>query len=81
MRASFDVVRFAEADGLLHDEGVAGVEAAGDIGVVDKRDEVFIGAAGEVAVGFAEVDVDLDGDSNGWHCEVIVDSCWAGCLR
>ena len=35
-----------------------GVEAAGDVGVVDEGEELLVGAAGPVAVGFAEVDVD-----------------------
>lgn len=34
MGADFDVVAFAGADGLLHDEGVAGVEAACYLGLI-----------------------------------------------
>ena len=30
-----------------------GVEAAGDVGVVDEGEELLVGAAGPVAVGFA----------------------------
>lgn len=34
------------------------METAGDVGMVDKREELFVRPAGPVAVGFAEVDVD-----------------------
>lgn len=35
MRANFDTVLFALAHGVLHDDRVACVTAAGDVGVVD----------------------------------------------
>ena len=51
MSSHGDVVGFARLHGLAHDEWVAGVEAAGDICMVDQRDQVFVGAAFIVAVG------------------------------
>lgn len=76
MSADFDVVLFAEADGFVHDEGVAGVEAAGDVGDVDEGEEGGVGAAFEVAEAFAEVDVEegfvLDGTHGGVFADLIV---------
>lgn len=46
MGADEDVTGFAGADGGGHDDGVAGVEAAGDVGDVDEREEVIVGALG-----------------------------------
>lgn len=40
--ADEDGVRDAGADGGGHDEGVAGVEAAGDVGDVDQGEEFFV---------------------------------------
>ena len=42
MCADSDVMRFAAADGGLHDEWVARVEAAGNVGLGDVREEFFV---------------------------------------
>ena len=42
MRANSDIMGFAEADDGLHDEWVAGVEAAGNIGLGDVGEEFFV---------------------------------------
>ena len=43
-------MRFAVANGLLHDQGIASVETAGDIGDIDQWEELEIWSAGTVAV-------------------------------
>lgn len=49
-------------------ESVRSVEAAGDVGMVDEREEFFVGAAGPVTVGFAQVDIDEGFVLDGGHC-------------
>lgn len=41
---------FAVADGVHHDQGVATVEATGDIGDIDHGEELEVGPEGPVAV-------------------------------
>lgn len=43
--ADGDVVAFAGAHGFLHDERVTGVEATGDVGVINHGDEFVVWAA------------------------------------
>lgn len=50
-----DVVGFAVADGVHHDQGVAAVEAAGDVGDIDHGEELEVGSEGPVAVLFTIV--------------------------
>ena len=45
-----------------------GMEAAGDVGIVDEREKLFVRAAGPVVVSFAEVDVDESFVLDGGHC-------------
>ena len=47
--------------------GIAEMEPAGDIDDVDEREEVFIWAVIQIAVAFAEVDVNEGFVSDGWH--------------
>jgi hypothetical protein len=42
MSADFDVVLLAFGDRVHHDQRVAGVEAAGDVGVVDQFDQFVV---------------------------------------
>jgi hypothetical protein len=42
--------------------------AAGDIGIVYERNEFVVWTSFEVAVAFAEVDIDFDFGGNRWHC-------------
>ena len=58
MRADEDVVGFALAHCFLHYEGVAAVETAGYIGDVNEREELLVWTAFQIAVAFAEVNVD-----------------------
>jgi hypothetical protein len=60
MRADGDVVRFAGFHSLVHNHGIAGMTATGYIGVVYERDEFIVWTSSEVAVAFAEVDIDFD---------------------
>lgn len=42
MCANSDIMSFAETDGGMHDEWVTGVEAAGNVGLGDVREEFFV---------------------------------------
>ena len=44
MSADFDAVLFCKADGLEHQRGVASVEAACDVGIVNELVELFVGS-------------------------------------
>ena len=68
MRSNRNVVCFACLDGLVHDHRVAGMATTSDIGIVYERNEFIVRTSFEVAVTFAEVDVDLDFGGNGRHC-------------
>ncbi len=46
MGADSDVMRFAEANGIHHDEGVAGMEATSYVGVRDVGQKLFVGPLG-----------------------------------
>lgn len=46
---------------------VPSVEATGNVCVVDERDELFVRAALEIAVAFAEINIDLDGVFDSCH--------------
>lgn len=51
MGPDLDVMLFAVADRFLHDQGVTGVEAAGDVGMVDEWKKLQItGADGVVSI-------------------------------
>ena len=70
-----DVVGFAGFDGAVHDHGVACVAAAGDVGIVDQGNELVVGACFEVAVAFAEVDVDFYFGGDGRHVGGVCEMC------
>jgi hypothetical protein len=55
-----DVVRFACFDSLVHDHGITSMPATGHISVVYERDEFIVWTSFEVAVSFAEVDINFD---------------------
>ena len=61
MGADGDAVLVGERHGLLHHDRVAAVEAAGDIGGGDERDDRVVGAHRPVAEALAAVAVDVDG--------------------
>ena len=52
----------------MGERNARGVEAAGDVGVVDEWEELFVRAAGPVAVCLTEVDVDEGFVLDGGHC-------------
>ena len=52
----------------MRERNIRRVEATGDIGVVDEWDELFVGAAGPVAVCFAKVDIDESFVLDRGHC-------------
>ena len=71
MSADFDIVGFALAHCLHHYEGVSGVEATGYVGDVYKGVELGVGPAFEVAIAFAQVDVQEGLVLYGSHLELL----------
>ena len=68
MCADVHAVFLAGGDGLLHDERIAGVIAAGDVGGGDVRDDGAVHPDGVCAEAFAQVAVEVDG----WHGGVLL---------
>ncbi len=67
MRANFDVVEFAFANGLHHYKGVPSVETACHVCDVDERKDFGVGPAFQIAVALAQVDIEQCFVRNGTH--------------
>ncbi len=50
MRSDFDFIFLTEPHCFLHDQGIAGMETACDIGMVDDRKQLFVGPTLVVAI-------------------------------
>ncbi|MCY1446860.1 hypothetical protein D9M71_634500 [compost metagenome] len=66
MRADADAMLHRQAHGALHDQRIAGMEAAGQVGLVDQRHGVDIVAHLPGAEAFAHVAVEEDSGSHAW---------------
>ncbi|MNE82280.1 hypothetical protein D3C80_1789910 [compost metagenome] len=64
MRADADAMLHRQAHGALHDQRIAGMEAAGQVGLVDQRHGVSVVAHLPGAEAFTHVTVEKDASSH-----------------